>query len=190
MAELTTESGSQPRSAGAATADPAPRAPASKAQTEAPASPEPPRETAPKPIATAAQPSPAPSPPAAASAPVSQPGPHPAGAKSNAPSVRAAAPPSAARQFVGWGDREYTLQLVAAGDPAGFNELATRAGLDPSLVFTVRLNQPDRVWWLLCYGRYESLEQAKQALSNLNPIARGSGAWPRRVGPLQAEQSR
>ena len=140
-------------------------------------------------------PAPAPAAPAPAAAPVrpaTKPAPATLPATPKVADATASIPNPAqpySEQFVGWGNREYTIQLVAASSPAEFAAVAARAGQPLSSLYQVRLQQPEKTWWLLCYGRYESLDAAKLALSQLPNDARSTGAWPRRVGPLQAEQS-
>lgn len=86
-----------------------------------------------------------------------------------------------------WGDREYTLQLVAATSNSGFAQFATEAGLTGADLFVIRLVQPEGDWWLLCSGRYPDLKSARRALDNLPLAARSNGAWPRRLGPLKKD---
>ena len=86
-----------------------------------------------------------------------------------------------------WGDREYTLQLVAATSNSGFAQFATEAGLTGADLFVIRLVQPEGDWWLLCSGRYPDLESARRALDSLPLAARSKGAWPRRLGPLKKD---
>lgn len=140
--------------------------------------------------ATTRAPSPAP-PNVATSAPPAKPAATVAAAapRATAPLAASNLQPNSER-FIGWGKREYTIQLVAASSPADFASFAQQAGLDLSTLHQVRLQQPEQTWWLLCYGRYDSLDSAKLAIAQLPNNARSSGAWPRRIGPLQAEQSR
>ncbi|MEZ5442066.1 MAG: SPOR domain-containing protein [Lysobacterales bacterium] len=91
------------------------------------------------------------------------------------------------RSLADWQSNEYTVQLVAAASPEGFDQFARQAGLASESLFVIRLRHPDADWWLLCSGRHANLAQAQAALAQLPDAARSHGAWPRRIGPLQKD---
>ena len=146
-----------------------------------------------------AAPAPAP-PPAPVSAPplppAPAPAPEPAPEPNSAPAVRAVAVPVAQAavasdstrgqlggnaEFATLSPDQYTVQLAAAGSPAGFPALLQRLGVTLP-AWQLRVQRGDQQLWLLALGTFADAGSARAAAP-----AAAAGAFPKPVAQLQSE---
>lgn len=91
-------------------------------------------------------------------------------------------PPRAAASTVtaGSGVMLHGIQLVSASDRGGLDRLIEEHGMQAQAwVFQEQRN--GRPWYSLLYGRYETLDQAMEALSQLPPALKRHDPWVRKV---------
>jgi septal ring-binding cell division protein DamX len=148
---------------------------ASPAPAPAAAAPMPAAKAEPKPEPKA-EPKPEPKPePVAASAPVPAPA-----AQPGSPATAAAIAGSGA--LLALAPTAYTVQLAAARSPDGFAAVLGGLQLAADEAYSVRVRREGEDWWLLLWQDFPDLASAKAAAERL-----GTGYWPRRLAPLQAE---
>lgn len=156
-----------PEPATTAAASPEPMATPTAAPEPVPAPPAAPETAAAPDMEPVAAPAPSPT-PATAAAPVANP--------SSAPAVRGEA------DLLALPPAHFTVQLAGATRTDGFVALQDRLGIAAGDCHVVRVNRNGADWWLLLWRSFPDLASARTAAATL-----GSGYWPRRLAPLQAE---
>lgn len=109
------------------------------------------------------------------------------GAWQAAPSQRtnaAALALPAAASFAALPASAWTVQLARAGSSAGFDALLTRLGLAPGDCHVVEVAGDGATTYLLLWSQFPDADAARAAARTLPG---GSGAFVRRIGPLQSE---
>lgn len=193
-------SGQSPGAAAFTPPAPAPEAepasdPAPAAAPEPAPSPMPDPAPTPEPVITPAAeaaplPAPAPVPepapmPEAPATPATESVAEPAPAAEPVPGPAPTAGPAAPRgapELLSLPPGHYTIQLAGATSAAGFDALQQQLGLAAGETYAVRVRRDGGVWWLLLWRDFPDLASARAAATSL-----GSGYWPRRLAPLQAE---
>lgn len=90
----------------------------------------------------------------------------------------------AAASFAALPASAWTVQLARAGSNAGFDALLTRLGLAPADCHVVEVAGDGAPTWLLLWSQFPDADAARAAARTLPG---GSGAFVRRIGPLQSE---
>jgi chromosome segregation ATPase len=84
----------------------------------------------------------------------------------------------------GLNPKHYTIQLIAAYDAATVSRIAAREDLQESVaIYKGEFKQRD--WYMLLYGDFSSVREAKLAIQDLPEDLRANGPWVRNLSSVQ-----
>lgn len=81
----------------------------------------------------------------------------------------------------------YTLQIAKAFSAETFPALISKLGLDWRQCYVLHMPNANNDWWLLAYGAFPNVTDAKAAAENLLRNSKKQMLWPRRIAHLQSE---
>ena len=84
----------------------------------------------------------------------------------------------------GLNPKHYTIQLIAAYDTATVSRVAAREDLQEAVaIYKGEFKQRD--WYMLLYGDFSSVREAKLAIQDLPEDLRANGPWVRHLSSVQ-----
>lgn len=81
--------------------------------------------------------------------------------------------------------QHYTLQLSSASQAEPLYQLANKHKLSNYLIYETLRN--DQKWYVLVYGEYTGIKQAKKAIETLPEVIKKQAPWVRNISHVQSE---
>lgn len=92
-------------------------------------------------------------------------------------------------ELLSWPEGHYTLQVLGVSKEASVKAYVERQS-NKEYMRIYKSQRSGKPWYVVVVGRYDSAQQARQAISGLPEVQRNASPWVRQVSAVQEEISR